>query len=35
MERGELPDDIEWIGRMIQDICYNNNKQYFNWPLQD
>jgi glucuronate isomerase len=31
IENGELPDDKEWIGRMIQDICYHNAKKYFNW----
>lgn len=31
IEKGELPNDINWIGKMIQDICYYNAKQYFNW----
>ncbi|MEM9650098.1 MAG: glucuronate isomerase [Bacteroidota bacterium] len=31
MQRGELPNDIEWIGKIIQDICYNNAKEYFNF----
>jgi glucuronate isomerase len=31
IENGELPDDIEWIGKVIQDICYNNAKEYFGW----
>ncbi|MEO8174393.1 MAG: glucuronate isomerase [Sediminibacterium sp.] len=31
MENGELPDDKEWIGKVIQDICYNNAKEYFGW----
>jgi glucuronate isomerase len=29
MENGELPDDLELIGRMIEDICYNNAVSYF------
>lgn len=29
MENGELPNDIEWIGKLIQDISYNNAKEYF------
>jgi glucuronate isomerase len=29
IENGELPNDQEWIGKMIQDICYNNAKEYF------
>lgn len=32
VEKGELPDDIGWIGKMIQDICYYNAKNYFNFP---
>lgn len=31
IENGELPNDIEWTGKVIQDICYNNAKKYFNW----
>jgi glucuronate isomerase len=31
MEKGELPGDIPWIGTVIQDICYNNVKNYFGW----
>ncbi len=31
VENGELPDDQEWLGKIIQDICYNNAKQYFNF----
>lgn len=29
MERGLLPNDEEWVGKIIQDICYNNAKDYF------
>lgn len=31
MEQGELPNDLPWVGKVIQDICYHNNKNYFNW----
>lgn len=31
IESGELPDDLEWIGQVIRDICYNNAKAYFGW----
>ncbi|SEN82363.1 glucuronate isomerase [Niastella yeongjuensis] len=31
VENGELPADIDWIGQVIQDICFNNAKNYFNW----
>lgn len=30
IENGELPNDIKWTGKVIQDICYNNAKKYFN-----
>jgi glucuronate isomerase len=29
IEHGELPNDIEWIGKLVQDISYNNTKKYF------
>jgi len=29
IQNGELPNDIEWIGKLVQDICYNNAKEYF------
>ena len=29
IENGELPNDIEWIGKMVQNICYHNAKEYF------
>lgn len=32
IENGELPNDPTWIGKVIQDICYYNAKNYFNWP---
>lgn len=31
IERGELPNDLPWIGKVIQDICYHNAARYFNW----
>lgn len=31
VENGELPNDQEWLGKVIQDICYNNAKTYFNF----
>lgn len=31
IENGELPDDIDWIGKVVQDICYYNARNYFNW----
>lgn len=31
MENGELPNDMAWTGKLVQDICFNNAKNYFNW----
>jgi len=30
IEKGELPNDIEWVGKIIQDICFHNAEKYFN-----
>lgn len=35
IENGELPADMEWVGKIIQDICYHNAKNYFNWQHLD
>ena len=32
IENGELPNDIKWIGKVVQDICYYNAKRYFQLP---
>lgn len=29
VENGELPNDIEWLGKIVRDICYNNARDYF------
>lgn len=31
VQNGELPNDMDWIGKIIEDICYNNAKEYFNF----
>ena len=31
IENGQLPNDINWIGKIIEDICFNNTKEYFGW----
>ncbi|HUC79381.1 MAG TPA: glucuronate isomerase [Flavisolibacter sp.] len=31
IENGEMPNDIAWTGKIIQDICYHNATNYFNW----
>ncbi|MFI5156572.1 MAG: glucuronate isomerase [Chitinophagales bacterium] len=35
IEKGELPNDPEWIGKIIQDICFYNARNYFNWQWLD
>jgi glucuronate isomerase len=30
VENGELPADNEWLGKMVENICYFNAKKYFN-----
>src|SRR5215203_4929212 len=35
IEDGELPNDIKWVGKVIQDICFNNAKNYFGWQHLD
>jgi len=27
--KGELPNDIKWLGSIVEDICYHNAKRYF------
>ncbi|MBF8963590.1 glucuronate isomerase [Pontibacter sp. FD36] len=32
VENGELPaSEMAWLGQMVEDICYNNAKSYFNF----
>ncbi len=31
IKRGELPNEMEWIGKMVSDISYYNAKEYFNF----
>ncbi|MHA4811633.1 glucuronate isomerase [Flavitalea flava] len=31
IDKGELPNDTAWIGKIIRDICYFNAKNYFGW----
>lgn len=30
IKKGYMPNDINWIGSIIADICYHNAKKYFN-----
>ncbi|MFT3904422.1 MAG: glucuronate isomerase [Niabella sp.] len=34
IENGELPNDVPWIGKIIQDICFNNANEYFGFNLK-
>lgn len=29
VEDGKIPNDIEWIGEIVKDICYRNAERYF------
>lgn len=29
VESGQLPDETEWLGKMVENICYHNAKAYF------
>ncbi|GAB4004264.1 glucuronate isomerase [Spirosoma migulaei] len=29
IENGELPNDVAWVGEIVQDICYRNAERYF------
>ncbi|PRD46507.1 glucuronate isomerase [Sphingobacterium haloxyli] len=31
IEKGELPNDMEWVGKIVGDISYHNAKEYFNF----
>lgn len=31
IKRGELPNEMEWIGKLVADISYFNAKEYFNF----
>ena len=32
IKKGELPEDLKWIGKIVQDICYYNAVEYFEFP---
>ncbi|GAA4115145.1 glucuronate isomerase [Aquimarina addita] len=31
VEKGELPNDEKWLGKIVSDICYFNAKEYFDF----
>jgi glucuronate isomerase len=34
VENGELPNDIDWIGKVVGDICFHNANNYFGFKLE-
>ncbi len=34
VERGEYPADIEFLGKMVQDICWKNADRYFDFKVE-
>lgn len=35
VEQGELPDDMELLREMIENICFKNASAYFNWSFEN
>jgi glucuronate isomerase len=33
MERGEIPNDLKWVGEMVRNICFKNARDYFGLEL--
>ena len=33
VENGEYPADMEILGKMVEDICYNNTVRYFGFEV--
>ncbi len=33
VEQGELPNDVNWLGKMLADISCHNAKNYFGWDI--
>ena len=33
IEKKQLPNDIQFIGNIVNNICYNNSLKYFNFPI--
>jgi glucuronate isomerase len=31
VENGELPNDMKMLSEMVEDICFNNARNYFNF----
>ena len=33
VESGQYPDDLEFLGEMVQDICWRNAVEYFGFEV--
>jgi glucuronate isomerase len=33
LEHGELPDQNDLVGRLVENICYRNAARYFGWDF--
>ncbi|MDO1449158.1 glucuronate isomerase [Rhodocytophaga aerolata] len=33
VENGELPNETAWLGKMVENICYNNAREYFGFDI--
>lgn len=34
VDRGEIPHDLDWIGQVVQHICYSNAQKYFRFRIR-
>lgn len=34
VENGELPYDEEWLGEIVENICFNNANRYFGFTVE-
>jgi glucuronate isomerase len=34
VEAGLLPNDMALLGKMVEDICFNNAKDYFSMAIE-
>ena len=35
VENGELPNDVKWLGQVVEDVCYNNAHNYFPMRIKE
>jgi len=34
VDRGEIPRDLDWLGQVVQNICYTNAQEFFRFRVQ-